>query len=106
MNYVYILQSMSHPDQFYTVLQDVAARLNNQTLASRHIREKTSPGACSPITISNVPRPPPLSSATSRAVRVEPSPESGCANPSPPNPLHSLPVSVKPKGRPSFGPGS
>jgi putative endonuclease len=30
MNYVYILQSISHPEQFYTGLcKDVAARLNS-----------------------------------------------------------------------------
>ena len=44
MNYVYILQSMSHPDQFYTGLcRDVAARLNSHNAGQSPHTSKYKP---------------------------------------------------------------
>ena len=44
MNYVYILQSISHPEQFYTGLcQDVAARLNAHNVGQSPHTSKYKP---------------------------------------------------------------
>ena len=44
MNYVYILQSISHPDEFYTGLcQDVAVRLNSHNAGQSPHTSKFKP---------------------------------------------------------------
>jgi hypothetical protein len=80
MNYVYILQSVSHPDQFYTGLcKDVAARLSSHNAGQSPIPPSSSRGGYCPVTISNDQRRLPLSSATLSPVPVAHSPTSGSA---------------------------
>jgi len=85
LNYVCILQSIEHPEQFYTGLcKDVHARLDSHNAGQSLHTANSNLGASCLFTIFTGPKPRPHSSALSRADRVAPSRPSGCANPNAP----------------------